>query len=141
MLTESIVILLARGVLGLFLSAILAAAAYLLSLDIALSVWKISFSYDLMGILSTCIGAGVGGCLAWFDRDAPLRVMLLNLAVALAAAALGAWLGLQQGKDVFQLGGTLGIPALRGIILGAVLGANLPLIALAALKQVRNPRV
>lgn len=141
MLLESLIVVLARGVLGVFLSGLLAVVTYPVLVTIVVSVWKVeSVDYSLMGVVAIGFAAGLGGFLAWLDREAPRRLMALTLLVCLAGAFAGGWLGLQQDTGAFKLGGTLGIPGLRGIAVGAVLGGNLPTLLLGVAKAVMRPR-
>ncbi len=141
MLLEGLVVMVARSVLGVFLSGLLAMVTYPVLVAIVVSVWKLdSVDYGLMGVLAVGCAAGLGGFLAWLDREAPRRVLLLVLLVCLAGALVGGWLGLHQDEGAFKLGGTLGIPGLRGIAVGAVLGGNLPAILLGTARVLLRPR-
>ena len=88
-------------------------------------------------------GAAVGAFLAWLDRDATLTKYLFLLIVALIAAFVGASIGLQRGTelDAYKLVGTPGIPALSVAIIGAVLGANIPLVVIGLVNGIRDPRI
>ena len=142
MALESLVVVIARTVLGLFLSALLGLLLYVITVPVVLSIWEPTFvNYPLMGMVAVGVGAGVGSFLAWLDRESPLLVLVVLLALSLGLAMAGAWGGYEHGKDVYRLGGTLGIPALSATIVGGILGANLPHVALGVLKAIRRPRV
>jgi len=142
MVIDSLLVVLARTVLGFFLAAILGMVTYLIAQPIVLSVWDLGYvNFGMLGILSLGVGAPVGSFLAWLDMDSTRRAHALKLAVVILAAMLFAWIGMRQGESIYKYVGVPGIPALRGIIVGALLGANLPLIALGLLKAFKNPRI
>ncbi len=141
-IAEQIVVLLARAALGLFLSGVFGLGLYILLLPIVQSFWQIKdINFALLGVLTIGFGAGVGSFLAWLNRDLDRSATLLMLFLAIAAALIGGWIGLHENRDAFILGGQPGIPALTGIVIGAVLGANILNLPFWILKTVRNPRV
>ena len=143
MFAASLLIVLARTILGLFLSAGIGILVYIIANPVVLSIWSLSYiSFPLLSVLSLGIGAGVGSYLAWTSRDLNLTGVAL-LAVGLAGGLGGAWGGLQRGieLDAYKLVGTPGIPALSVAIIGSVIGSNLPLSLIAITRAVRDPRI
>ncbi len=141
-IAEQLLILLARAALGLFLAGVFGLGLYILLLPIVQSIWQIKdINFALMGVLTVGFGAGVGSFLAWLNRDLHRSRTLLILLLSIAAAAIGAWIGLHENRDAFKLGGLPGIPALTGIVIGAVLGANLLNIPIWIAWSIRNPRL
>ena len=142
MMIDSLLVVLARTALGFFLAAILGMVRYLLAQPIVLSIWDLGYvNFGALGILSLGIGAPVGSFLAWLDMDSTRREHILKLTAVIITALLFAWIGMRQGESIYKYVGVPGIPALRGIIFGAVLGANLPLVALGLFKAFKHPRI
>ena len=141
-IAEQLLILLARVALGLFLAGLFGLGLYILLLLIVQSVWQIEdINFALMGVLTVGFGAGVGSFLAWLNRDLHRSRTHLILFLSIAAAAIGARIGLHENRDAFKLGGLPGIPALTGIVIGAILGANLLNIPIWIAWSIRNPRL
>ena len=141
-IAEQLLILLARVALGLFLAGLFGLGLYILLLPIVQSVWQIEdINFALMGVLTVGFGAGVGSFLAWLNRDLHRSRTLLIMFLSIAAAAIGAWIGLHENRDAFKLGGLPGIPTLTGIVIGAILGANLLNIPIWIAWSIRNPRL
>ncbi len=140
---ESVIVLVTRAVLGFFLSAILGWILYAITLPIVQAISQISeFNAGLIGgVLVFGFGAGVGSFLGWFNRDISRTIVLLMLFLSLASALLGAWGGLHNSRDVINMVGVLGSPALMGIFVGALLGGNIFNITIGVLRTVRSPRV
>ena len=139
---EQLIILVARAALGLFLSGVFGLGLYILILPIVQSIWEIKdINFALMGTLTIGFGAGVGSFLAWLNRDRDRATTLLMLLLSIATALIGGWIGLHESRDVFKLGGLPGIPALTGISIGAVLGANLFNLPFWILNIIRSPRI
>ena len=121
MLLENLLVVLARTVLGLFLSVVLAVAAYLGTLLPVVQAGELgSIDYRLLATIPIGVGAGVGGYLGWFKREPSPSVQLLLAGVAVAAGIFGAWVGERYDETMW----------------GAVLGANLPLGVVGTLKAV-----
>ena len=141
-IAEQLAVLLARAALGLFLSGTFGLGLYIVILPVVESIWAIKdINFALMGVLTVGFGAGVGSFLAWLNRDLDRPATLLMLFLSIAAAAIGAWIGLLENRDAFKLGGLPGIPALTGITVGAILGGNLLNLPFWILKTIRNPRI
>ena len=141
-IAEQAAVLLARAALGLFLAGVFGLGLYILLLPIVQSFWQIKdINFALLGVLTVGFGAGVGSFLAWLNRDLSLAATLCMMFLAIAAAMIGAWIGLHENRDAFILGGQPGIPALTGIVIGAVLGGNLLNIPFWIAWSIRNPRV
>ena len=134
--------LLARLALALFLSFVLGILLYVVTLPAMQHFARIAeLNFPLYGVLAIGTGAGIGSFLGWLNRDIRLRFLVLVLFLTLAASLLGAWAGLHNSRDVFQLSGSLGNPTLRGITVGAILGGNIFNLAVWLAKIVRNPRI
>ena len=139
---EGLLLFAARAALGLFLSSLFGVLPYLVLVPVVESIWKIGYiNFALMGVVTVGFGAGVGSFLGWFSRGLNRPVLLLMLVMSVAAAMLGAWGGLKSGEDVYKLGGLPGIPALSGIIVGAILGGNIFNVAVWLFTTLRNPRI
>lgn len=138
-------LVLSRGVLGLFVSGMLGFGLYVMMLPIALSIWGYgtSASLVLLLIFSTGIGAGIGSYLTWFERDFRVGMHAALFAVAIGCALVGAWLGLLRGIDVGALHPIWkpGIPTISVAAMGAVISANLPLLAFALYRAIKDPRL
>jgi hypothetical protein len=76
---------------------------------------------ELVTALAAGLPAGLGIHLAWVDRDWSANIRHTGLAAAIAGALAGAWLGYHATEGFLALGTT---------IVGAVVGANLTLLAL-----------
>jgi hypothetical protein len=122
---EFVLVFIARLTLGIFLSVILGAVCYFTAIGIAHPVsLPTPGVVQLVGVLSIGVGAGSGAFLGWLQFDLPRRILLALVSLSIAAALLGGFLGLQVGREIRV--DVLGIPELRGIFLGAVLGGNGP---------------
>ncbi|MXY21181.1 MAG: hypothetical protein F4Y49_07580 [Dehalococcoidia bacterium] len=141
-IAEQLAVLLARAALGLFLAGVFGLGLYILLLPVVQSFWQIKdINFALLGVLTVGFGAGVGSFLAWLNRDLHLSKTLLILFLSIVAATIGAWIGLHENRDAFKLGGMPGIPALTGIVIGAILGANLLNVPIWIAWSIRNPRI
>ena len=80
-----------------------------------------AMALDNMALSVVAIGLpiGMGIYLAWLDRSRPGRT--IGLSAAMAGSLVGAWLGFQAAN---------GLTAVITTIIGAAIGANLPLIVL-----------
>ena len=138
-----VALVLARGVFGLFVSSLMGFGLYVMSLPLALSIWGYGNSVVYLLLFTTGIGAGVGGYLAWFDRDFKLGAQAALLAVAVICALAGAYFGMQRGIDVGAVHPIWrpGIPETSVTAMGAVISANAPLLALSLYRAIKNPRL
>ena len=136
-------LVLSRGVLGLFVSAVLGFGLYVMSLPFVLSIWGYGDSVVMLLVWSTGIGAGVGSFITWFDRDFTFRIHILALAIILVCSLTGAWLGLQRGIDVGAIHPIWkpGIPETSVTVMGAVISANVPMFVLSLYKAAKHPRL
>ena len=136
-------LVLSRGVLGLFIAAALGFGLYVMALAMYVSSWGYGGGVVVVLVLSTGIGAGVGSYITWLDREHSLRVQALLLSIALAFGLAGAWLGLERGIDLGALHPIWkpGIPEIRSTTELAVVGANIPMFALGLYKAIRDPRL
>ena len=138
-------LVLARGVLGLFVSSALGGGLYVLTLPVVLSIWGYgsNLSLTLLLLIAMSLGAGVGSYITWFERDLRLGAHALLFAVALGCALVGAYLGLLRGLEVGLLHPIWrpGIPETSVTAMGAVISANIPLLALALYRAIKNPRL
>lgn len=136
-----IALVLARGVLGLFVSAVLGFGLYVMSLPVALSIWGYGDSLVALLVLATGIGAAIGSYITWFDREFKLGVHALLLIIALTCALSGAWLGYRIGIDVDHPIWKPGIPETSITTMGAVISANIPLFVLGLYRAIKDPRL
>ena len=134
-------LVLSRGVLGLFVSAVLGFGLYVMSLPVVLSIWGYGDSLAMLLVLATSIGAGIGSYITWFDRNYNFGVHALLLVVALACAVVGAWLGYGVGVGLDHPIWKPGIPETSFTTIGAVIGANMPLLTLGLYRTIRDPRL
>ena len=134
-------LVLARGVLGLFVSAVLGFGLYVMSLPVALSIWGYGDSLVMLLVLATGIGAGIGSYITWFDRNFKFGVQALLLVMALTCAVSGAWLGYGVGVGLDHPIWKPGIPETSITTMGAVIGANVPLFLLGLYNAIRDPRL
>ncbi len=142
-IAEQLLVLLARAALGLFCSLILGLGLYVvIVIPVVHSIWEVKdIEFGLVAILAIGLGSGVGGFLAWLDRDLPRAAILLMLLLTVASSLVGAWIGLQESRDVYKMVGIPGSPALTRIVVGAMIGGNILNLAFWILKIVRNPRI
>ena len=136
-------LVLSRGVLGLFISAALGFGLYVMLLAVYVSTWGYGGGVVVVLTLCTGVGAGLGSFITWLDRDHDLRVQALLVVIALAFGLGGAWFGLQRGIDIGALHPIWkpGIPEIHITTVGAVIGANIPTFALGLYKAIRDPRL
>ena len=141
-MAENLVVLIARLVLAVFLSSTLGLLLYVVTFPVVENLSSIiDVNFGMVWVLTIGTGAGIGSFLGWLNRDLKLRYLMLILLLTLAATLLGAWGGLYNSRDVFQLSGVLGNPALKGITVGAILGGNIFNLAIWLVKTIRNPRI
>lgn len=141
-IVEKLLLLLAHAVLGIFFSGAFGLLLYIVMVPIVQSFWSIAdINFALLAVLTIGSGATVGTFLAWLNRDLGRSTLLLILFLTLAATLLSAWVGLHNSRDVFKHIGKPGIPALIGIVVGAILGGNALNMALWVVRAVRNPRI
>ena len=141
-IVEKLLLLLAHAALGTFFSGAFGLLLYVVMVPIVQSFWSIAdINFALLAVLTIGSGATVGTFLAWLNRDLSRSTLLLILFLTLAATLLSAWVGLHNSRDVFKHIGKPGIPALIGIVVGAILGGNALNLALWMVRAVRNPRI
>jgi len=136
-----VTVLVARTIVAFFVASVFAVLAYLLARVFLMSVLvhlgldvEVAFQVSLYSVPT--ITASVGAFLVWFDRDMPRRYNLLVFALALLAALLGTWVGLQYGKTVAHEPFQHGIPELANLLRGAIIGGNLPPLAFGLVRMV-----
>lgn len=139
---EKLLLLAAHVAVGLFLSGTLGLGLYIVTLPIVQSFWRVAdINFALLAVLTIGCGASVGAFLAWLKRDLGVRTLALILLLTLAATLLAAWGGLHNSRDEFKLVGKPGIPALTGIVVGAMLGGNALNLLMWIARTVRDPRL
>ena len=139
---EKLLLLAAHLALGLFLSGTLGLLLYIVTLPVAQSIWRVAdIDFALLGVLTIGVGAGVGCFLGWLNRNLGGRTLALVLLLTLAVALLAAWGGLHESRDVIKHVGKPGIPALTGMVVGAMLGGNALNLLLWIVWTARNPRL
>ena len=139
---EKLLLLVAHALLGLFLAGVLGLLLYIVMLPIVQSFWSVAdINFALMGVLTIGLGATVGSFLGWLNRDLSRSSLLIILLLTLAVTLLAAWAGLHNSRDVFKHVGKPGIPALTGIVVGAILGGNALNLLLWTVRTVRDPRL
>ena len=141
-ISEKLLLLVAHASLGIFLSGVFGLLLYIVTVPIVQSFWSIAdINFALMAVLTIGLGASAGSFLAWLNIDQSRSTLLLVLFLTLAATLLTAWLGLHNSRDVFKHVGKPGIPALIGIVVGAILGGNALNLLLWTLRTIRDPRL
>ena len=139
---EKLILLAVHMSVGLLLSGALGLLLYIVMLPIVQSFWSVAeINFALMGVLTIGFGASVGSFLGWFSRDLDRSALIIILLLTLTVTLLAAWGGLHNSRDVFKHVGKPGIPALTGIVVGAMLGGNAVNLALWVVRAVRNPRL
>lgn len=139
---EIILVVIARSLLGLFLSSVMGMLIYVATVPVVQSIWELrEINAALVAVLVFGIASGVGSFLAWLDRDISRTAIVLMLFLSVTAALLGAWGGLHNSRDAYKLLGLPGIPALTGIIYGAVLAGNIFNSAIGVFRKACNPRL
>ena len=93
-----------------------------------------------MAIIAIGLGAGVGASAGSLMLHLKPMSMAGRALLCVALAMLGGFLGLLWGRNVYIMAGMPGIPELRGIVIGAVIAANLTPIALDAANAVSRRR-
>ena len=123
---DHVVPLVTRLAVGFFLAGFAMGIFYLGSWVIVVSAFELTpRTVDAMAIGGIGIGAGVGGSLPWIDLDGPAYQMVLIVAVGLAGALTGAWIGQRFGESAeVGIGGMPGIAELSGILQGAIVAGN-----------------
>ncbi len=80
------------------------------------------------------LGAAAGGFMAWFKPESPRYVFWVHLGLVLTGGLAGAWVGWQLGpiiypEGLYRPGGSIyNAPPFYVAILGASIGANLPVL-------------
>ena len=138
-----VTVLVARTILALFASSVLAVGAYFLSLVFFLpmiaGLRQVGPSaFQLLGYSIPTVSASIGAFLPWIDQDMPFQHNLLVFVLAMLAAILGGWVGLQYGETVRHERWEMGSPELMNFIRGAVIGSNLPPLAFGLMKTLRR---
>lgn len=138
-----LLLVLSRGVLGLFVAASLGFGLYVMTLALYVSIWGYGGGVVAVLVLSTGIGSAFGSYITWLDREYRLGAQALLLALALVCGLCGAWLGLQRGIDIGALHPIWrpGIPEISVTTIWAVVGASIPMFALGLWKAIRDPRL
>jgi hypothetical protein len=139
---EKFLVLIAHALLGLFAAGVLGLLLYIVMLPIVQSFWSVAdINFALVSVLTIGFGATAGSFLGWLNRDLGRSTLLIILFLTLAVTLLAAWAGLHNSRDVFKLVGKPGIPALTGIVVGAILGGNALNLLLWMVRTVRDPRL
>ncbi len=120
---EFLIIFVARMLLGVMLSFLLMGSAHVAG--IVLLVSPTPTTVQLTSLLTTSIGAAIGGYVSWLTFDSSLRFKVLVAILALGLAMAGSWTGMLQGRTLYIPGGQPGIPQLRGAFVGALVGGSL----------------
>lgn len=89
-------------------------------------------------IIAIGLGAGVGASAGSLMLHLKPPALAGRVLMCVALAMLGGFLGLLWGRNVYIMAGMPGIPELRGIVIGAVIAANLTPIALDVAGVVRR---
>ncbi|MCY4578671.1 MAG: hypothetical protein OXD31_06440 [Chloroflexi bacterium] len=136
-------LVLSRGVLGLFVAAVLGFGLYVMTLAMYVSIWGYGTGVVAVLVVSTGIGAAVGSYLTWFDRDHNISSHAIFFAVVLVCSMVGSWVGLQRGIDVGAIHPIWrpGIPETSVTVMGAVISANVPMFVLGLYKAAKHPRL
>ena len=120
---EFLIVFVARVLLGVMLSFILMGSAHLAG--ILLLVSPTPTTVQLTTLLTTSVGASVGGWVSWLTFDSSVRFKVLVAILTVGLALAGSWTGMLQGRTLYIMGGQPGIPQLRGAFVGALVGGSL----------------
>lgn len=114
-----------RSCAGIFFSCVLGFASWVLVRFIMHSFFLVTplFS-EVMNICSIGIAAGIGASSGSWMLELSKTQLTTRIVLGVLAGLLGAWLGLQYGKGTYIMIGMPGIPDLRGLVWGALIGAN-----------------
>lgn len=93
---------------------------------------------EVMNTCSIGIAAGVGASVGSWMLELNRRQLATRIALGILAGLLGAWLGFQYGKGTYIMIGMPGIPDLRGLVWGALIGANAVPILFDLVEAVRR---
>ncbi len=141
-IVEKLLLLFAHAAVGIFLSGVLGLLLYIVMVPIVQSFWSVvDINFALLGVLTIGFGASVGSFLGWLNRDLSRSTLLLILVLTLAVTLLAAWAGLHNSRDVIKHVGKPGIPALTGIVVGAITGGNALNLLLWSVRTLRDPRL
>jgi len=111
---------------------VLGLGGWFLGLLVVLTIMpSVPLDSALLATLSIGLPVGLGVYLAWVRRDRSASIRGKGFVVAVAGALVGAWLGFNA---------TAGMLALITAIVGAGVGANLPLIVLDIVDARRGDR-
>ena len=91
-----------------------------------------------VAIIAIGLGAGLGASAGSLMLHLKPPALAGRVLMCVALAMLGGFLGLLWGRNVYIMAGMPGIPELRGIVIGAVIAANLTPIALDVAGVVRR---
>ena len=141
-IAEKLLLLFAHVALGVFLSGTMGLLLYIVMVPIVQSFWSIvDINFALLGVLTIGFGASVGSFLGWLNRDLSKSTLLVILLLTLTVTLLAAWAGLHNSRDVIKHVGKPGIPALTGIVVGAIIGGNALNLVFWSVRTVRDPRL
>ncbi len=93
-----------------------------------------------VAIIAIGLGAGLGASAGSLMLHLKPPALAGRVLMCVALAMLGGFLGLLWGRNVYIMAGMPGIPELRGIVIGAVIAANLTPIALDTANAVNRLR-
>ena len=110
---------------NIFFSGMLGLVCWIAARLILISFFDFNADTDrLTSIIAIGIGTGFGGSIGAFTLSISPVLIALRALLGIGVGLLGAWLGLQYGRDVYIMPGMPGIPELGGIVRGAMIAAN-----------------
>lgn len=132
-----VTLIVTKSLLGLLVSGGLAGLVYFLSLPFLISLLQPEVINGLVVTLVTIsLGAGIGAYFTWFERDIKPRVQISLFVLTFFFTIAGAYIGLLRGIELMPSYPSykFGLPVLWLTARGAVIGANIPLLAIAIYK-------
>ena len=144
---ESAVWILARAILGIFLSVALSAATWVLSRLFLQNLTLDTTMFFATQALVIGIPAGIGATAAWWNLESPRALRLLAAAVIPSATFICAWLTVEiRGVYTYNalFGGSRRIPVidtgdlLATLIVSSVIAANAIAAALYLYRLIRH---
>ena len=148
--TELLIIVTARGFLGLFLAAILGFGSWSVIRDSIQTPNSDSALFFLAQAAMAGGGAGMGAAVAWWNTQSSRRVHWLSALLTVAAAVVVTWLVLEiWGVYTYHalFGGVYRVPVistsdmLTKMVTAAVLSANAAAAALYMYRALRHREV
>ena len=130
-----------RSCTGVFFSCVLGFVSWVIVRFIMHSFFLVTPLFnEVMNFCSIGIAAGIGASSGSWMLELSRPQLAIRITLGILAGLLGAWLGFQYGKGTYIMIGMPGIPDLRGLVWGALIGANAVPILFDLVGAVRQRR-